>query len=85
MRPIFNEKVTEKCNLWVRKQCMEALFTEDLVNNCGLEKKEKKKKRKTQKEKTWMCKRAIQTHTLSLKKMFGVLRAYVMWKLLLKS
>ena len=47
MRPIFNEKVTEKYNLWVRKQCTEALFTEDLVNNCGLEKKEKKKKRKT--------------------------------------
>ena len=42
MKPIFNEKVTEKYNLWVRKQCTEALFTEDLVNNCGLEKKEKK-------------------------------------------
>ena len=24
--PIFNEKVTEKWNLWVRKQCTDALF-----------------------------------------------------------
>ena len=46
MRPIFNEKVAEKCNLWVHKQCMEALFIEDLVNNCGLEKKKKRKKKK---------------------------------------
>ena len=35
---------------------MKALFTKDLVNNYGLE-----KKKKTQKEKTWTCKRAIQT------------------------
>ena len=41
MEPIFNEKVTEKCNLWVREQCTEALFTEDLINNCGLKKKKK--------------------------------------------
>ena len=61
--PIFNEKVAEKCNLWVREQYTEVLFTEDLVNNCGLEKKKKKRKRKTQKEKTWMRKRVIQTLT----------------------
>ena len=24
---IFNKKVVEKCNLWVREQCMDALFT----------------------------------------------------------
>ena len=24
--PIFNEKVTEKWNLWVREQCMDTLF-----------------------------------------------------------
>ena len=27
VKPIFNEKITEKCNLWVRKQCTYALFT----------------------------------------------------------
>ena len=62
MGPIFNEKVTEKCNLWVREQCTEALFAKDLVNNYGLGKK-KKKKKKTQKEKTWTRKCAIQTLT----------------------
>ena len=25
--PIFNEKVDKKCNLWVREQCICALFT----------------------------------------------------------
>ena len=39
MGPIFNEKVAKKCNLWVREQYTEILFTEDLVNNYGLEKK----------------------------------------------
>ena len=27
VRPIFNKKVTEKWNLWVREQCTDALFT----------------------------------------------------------
>ena len=27
MEPIFNEKVTEKSNLWIRKQYTDALFT----------------------------------------------------------
>ena len=27
--PIFNEKFDKKLNLWVRKQCTDALFTED--------------------------------------------------------
>ena len=31
MGPIFNEKVVEKWNLWVHKQCTNALFTVDLV------------------------------------------------------
>ena len=59
MRPIFNEKVDKKCILWVREQYTETLFTEDLVNNYGLE-----KKKKTQKEKTWTRKRIIQTLTI---------------------
>ena len=29
MRPIFNEKIDKKWNLWVREQCTDALFTED--------------------------------------------------------
>ena len=57
------KKLLKKCNLWVREQYTEVLFTEDLVNNCGLEKKKKKRKWKTQKEKTWTRKRAIQTLT----------------------
>ena len=27
VRPIFNEKVAEKWNLWVHEQCTDALFT----------------------------------------------------------
>ena len=27
--PIFNEKINKKWNLWVHKQCMDTLFTED--------------------------------------------------------
>ena len=46
MRPIFNKKVAEKCNLWDREQCMDALFTVDKVNYCGLNQKKKKKKEK---------------------------------------
>ena len=48
MGPIFNEKVTEKWNLWVRKQCTDALFTVQKSTNAGLTKKKKKKKRKPQ-------------------------------------
>ena len=40
---IFNEKVAEKCNLWVREQCTDALFTVEKSTNAGLKKKEKKK------------------------------------------
>ena len=29
LRPIFNEKFNKKWNLWVRKQCTDALFTKD--------------------------------------------------------
>ena len=29
VRPIFNEKVTEKWNLWTHKQCTNILFTKD--------------------------------------------------------
>ena len=35
MGPIFNEKVTKKWNLWVHKQCTNALLIEDLVKCCG--------------------------------------------------
>ena len=42
MGSIFNEKVVEKCNLWVCEQCTKVLFIEDLVNNCGLKKKKEK-------------------------------------------
>ena len=44
MGPIFNKKVAKKCNLWDREQYTYALFTVDKVNNCGLEKKERKEK-----------------------------------------
>ena len=44
--PFLMKKVAEKCNLWVYEQYTEALFTEDLVNNCDLEKKKKGKRRK---------------------------------------
>ena len=44
MGPIFNKKVVEKCNLWDREQCTDALFTVDKVNYCGLNQKKKKEK-----------------------------------------
>ena len=64
MGPIFNKKVAEKCNLWDRKQCTDALFTVDKVNYCGLNQK-KKKKRKTQLQNVDAGIIAIQTATLS--------------------
>ena len=45
MGPIFNKKVTKKCNLWDREQYTYALFTVNKVNYCGLEKKKKRGKR----------------------------------------
>ena len=33
--PIFNEKVAEKWNLWVRKQCTDALFTMQKSTNAS--------------------------------------------------
>ena len=45
MGPIFNKKVTKKCNLWDREQYTYALFTIDKVNYCGLEKKKRRGKR----------------------------------------
>ena len=35
VRPIFNEKVTEKWNLWVREQCMDVLFTMEKSTNAA--------------------------------------------------
>ena len=45
VRPIFNEKVVEKCNLWVCEQCTNALFTVEKPTNMGLKKKKKRKTR----------------------------------------
>ena len=61
--PIFNEKIDKKWNLWVRKQCTDALFTEKSQHlrltvhwtvAALLQKRVKKKKNKTQ---TWFMKR----------------------------
>ena len=58
MGPIFNEKINKKWNLWVRKQCIYALFTAESnrkVNICGYCKTptrvKTKKKKKEQKRK----------------------------------
>ena len=45
MGSIFNEKVVEKCNLWDSWTVHGCTVHNWLVNNCGLNKKEKKKKR----------------------------------------
>ena len=42
VRPIFNEKIVKKCNLWVREQCTDALFTVKKSTNAGLKKKKGK-------------------------------------------
>ena len=51
---IFNEKVAEKCNLWVHKQCTNAPFTIEKSTNAGLKKKEKEKEN-ADFSKTWTC------------------------------
>ena len=65
VRPIFNEKIDKKWNLWVHEQYTDALFTEKsqhlrlLFMYCSLnssripsEMREKKKKKKTKRMKT---------------------------------
>ena len=44
--PIFNEKVAEKCNLWVHEQCTNALFTDKKSTSAA------KKKKKTETQET---------------------------------
>ena len=41
---IFNEKVAEKCNLWVREQCTNVLFTVEKSTSAATKKKKKEKK-----------------------------------------
>ena len=50
--PIFNEKVAEKWNLWVREQCTDALFTVQKSTNAGLTKKKKKRENRRTRTKT---------------------------------
>ena len=59
---IFNEKVAEKWNLWVCKQCTDALFTVDLVILCGW----KKKNQKTQTLKTLDSFESKRTHNVEI-------------------
>ena len=42
MEPIFNEKVAEKWNLWVRKQCMRPTCGWKLVEKSNISAKKKK-------------------------------------------
>ena len=58
MRPIFNEKVAEKWNLWVRKQCTDHCLDEkvNICSYCSMNsshippKRVRTKKRKKKKE-----------------------------------
>ena len=45
MGPIFNEKVAEKCNLWVHEQCTDTLFTDKKSTSAATKKKKKELKR----------------------------------------
>ena len=73
---IFNEKVAEKCNLWVHEQYTKVLFTENLVNNYGLEKKKKGKRIKKKRG----CTNAQSKHILRIR-----LDIAENWKLKLKN
>ena len=53
MRPIFNEKVTEKWYLWVREQYMDALFKVEKSTKPAL-KKRKKAENANVKPKSWI-------------------------------
>ena len=59
--PIYNEKVVEKWNLWIYKQCTNTLFTEDLVKCCSWI---KKKKKQNAEEKCTATFSALQTGTM---------------------
>ena len=52
VKPIFNEKVAEKWNLWIHEQYTNALFTEDLVKCCSRIKKKKKEDKMRKKKRT---------------------------------
>ena len=41
--PIFNEKIAEKWNLWIRKQCTNTLFIVEKSTSAAEQKKKKKK------------------------------------------
>ena len=55
IRPIFNKKITKKCNLWDREEYIYARFTIDKVGQLLWAGKKKKKR------KTWRIKFYIQT------------------------
>ena len=44
VRSTFNEKIAEKWNLWVREQCIGALFTVKKSTNVGKKKKKPQNK-----------------------------------------
>ena len=60
MGPIFNEKVTEKWNLWLHEQCTDALFTEKsqhlrlLLNSSRIPPKTRENKKNKKKNRTKM-------------------------------
>ena len=47
VRSTFNKKIAEKWNLWVREQCIGALFTVKKSTNVGKKKKNRKTKMQT--------------------------------------
>ena len=73
---IFNKKVVEKCNLWDREQCTDALFTVDKVNYCGLNLK--KRERKTQCRNIDARIIAIQTGTIANVRFYRVFTFYIL-------
>ena len=68
VEPIFNKKVTEKCNLWNRKQCTYALFTVDKVNYYGLKKKKERRGKRRGETQTQVSLQSKQSHYRDLDK-----------------
>ena len=78
MGPIFNEKFDKKLNLWVRKQCTDALFTEDrskvavtvhipYMNSTACRGKHVKKKKKKKKRRKLKAQQTLRGSKLSLR------------------
>ena len=79
VRPIFNEKSAEKCNLWdlwIVHGCTVHIW---LINHCGLNKKKKKKKKEKNAEQKCKCHNHLNPNGYLIKKQRSKWRGMYLW------